>query len=325
MKKLASIMLALTLVLGMSNVAFAADGTSSEAKTFTFEKRYETSAGETPATFPTETLKFSVTADEGNPDGTMITIADHTVASNPGSVVVTVTTYSKVGKWNYTVSEVAGTTQGVTYAPNSFGVQVLVAYDENDNLVATTAFTTTDGKEGKIDEIVNKYDLGNLSVKKNVSGNLASKTQKFDIDVKFTSTKEVKSAISGAADIAVNEWVKTGDVWTVTKTLSLAHKDALVTFNNIPAGVTYEVVEQSKHAGTDTNGSDPSKGYTVTYTGEKGTIAADTTGAATVNNEKGTTVDTGIGMDNLPYLLLLAAAFVGIVVFFAKRRFARVR
>ena len=302
MKKLASIMLALTLVLGMSNVAFAADGTSSEAKTFTFEKRYETSAGETPATFPTETLKFSVTADEGNPDGTMITIADHTVASNPGSVVVTVPTYSKVGKWNYTVSEVAGTTQGVTYAPNSFGVQVLVAYDENDNLVATTAFTTTDGKEGKIDEIVNKYDLGNLSVKKNVSGNLASKTQKFDIDVKFTSTKEVKSAISGAADIAVNEWVKTGDVWTVTKTLSLAHKDALVTFNNIPAGVTYEVVEQSKHAGTDTNGSDPSKGYTVTYT-----------------------VDTGIGMDNLPYLLLLAAAFVGIVVFFAKRRFARVR
>ena len=325
MKKLASIMLALTLVLGMSNVAFAADGTSSEAKTFTFEKRYETSAGETPATFPTETLKFSVTADEGNPDGTMITIADHTVASNPGSVVVTVPTYSKVGKWNYTVSEVAGTTQGVTYAPNSFGVQVLVAYDENDNLVATTAFTTTDGKEGKIDEIVNKYDLGNLSVKKNVSGNLASKTQKIDIDVKFTSTKEVKSAISGAADIAVNEWVKTGDVWTVTKTLSLAHKDALVTFNNIPAGVTYEVVEQSKHAGTDTNGSDPSKGYTVTYTGEKGTIAADTTGAATVNNEKGTTVDTGIGMDNLPYLLLLAAAFVGIVVFFAKRRFARVR
>ncbi|NSI88554.1 DUF7601 domain-containing protein [[Clostridium] scindens] len=325
MKKLASIMLALTLVLGMSNVAFAADGTSSEAKAFTFEKRYETSAGETPATFPTETLKFSVTADEGNPDGTMITIADHTVASNPGSVVVTVPTYSKVGKWNYTVSEVAGTTQGVTYAPNSFGVQVLVAYDENDNLVATTAFTTTDGKEGKIDEIVNKYDLGNLSVKKNVSGNLASKTQKFDIDVKFTSTKEVKSAISGAANIAVNEWVKTGDVWTVTKTLSLAHEDALVTFNNIPAGVTYEVVEQGKHAGTDTNGSDPSKGYTVTYTGEKGTIAADTTGAATVNNEKGTTVDTGIGMDNLPYLLLLAAAFVGIVVFFAKRRFARVR
>ena len=126
MKKLASIMLALTLVLGMSNVAFAADGTSSEAKTFTFEKRYETSAGETPATFPTETLKFSVTADEGNPDGTMITIADHTVASNPGSVVVTVPTYSKVGKWNYTVSEVAGTTQGVTYASNSFGVQVLV-------------------------------------------------------------------------------------------------------------------------------------------------------------------------------------------------------
>lgn len=325
MKKLASIMLALTLVLGMSNVAFAADGTSSDAMTFTFEKRYETSAGKTPATFPTETLKFSVTADEGNPDGTMITIADHTVASNPGNVGVSVPSYSKVGKWNYKVSEIAGTTQGVTYARNSFGVQVLVAYDENDNLVATTAFTTTDGKEGKIDEIVNKYDLGNLSVKKNVSGNLASKTQKFDIDVKFTSTKEVKSAISGAANIAVSEWEKTGDVWTVTKTLSLAHNDSLVTFNNIPAGVTYEVVEQAKHMDKDPNGSDSSKGYTVTYTDEEGTIVADATGAAIVNNEKGTTVDTGIGTENLPYLLLLAAAFVGIVVFFAKRRFTRVR
>lgn len=324
MKKLTSIMLALTLVLGMSNVAHAADSTSSEAKTFTFEKRYETSAGETLDKFPTETLEFSVTADEGNPDETMITIADHTVTSNPGDVVVTVPSYSKVGKWNYTVSEVAGSTQGVAYALNSFRVQVLVTHGENDNLVATTAFTTSDGKGGKIDEIVNKYDLGNLSVKKNVSGNLASKTQKFDIDVKFTSTKEVKSAISGAANIAVSEWEKTGDVWTVTKTLLLAHGDT-ATFQDIPAGVTYEVVEQAKHEGEDPNGSDSSKGYNVTYTGEVGSITADTTAAATVLNQKSTDIQTGIGTDNLPYLLLLATAFVGIVVFFAKRRFTRVR
>lgn len=323
MKKLASIMLALTLVLGMSNVAFAANN-ASDAKTFTFEKRYETTAGETPATFPAEVLKFEVTAEAGNPDGTMITIADHTVASNPGNVTVTVPAYTNVGKWNYTVKEIAGNTQGVTYAVNEFGVQVLVTYDENDNLVATTTFTTPDGNEGKIDEFVNIYDLGALEITKTVSGNLASKTQKFDIDVTFTSDKPVLSEISGAATIAVSDWKLVDGVYTVTKTVSLAHGEN-ATFNNIPAGVEYTVVEQSKHLEDDANGSDASKGYDVTYEGEDGTIVADTTGEATVNNDKKTEVDTGIGMDSLPYMLLLAFAFAGMVVFFVKKRASRVR
>ena len=319
MKKFFAIFLTMMLILSMSIAAFAeADEPSPSASTtFTFEKSYQTTAGATPATYPAETLKFVVTAVEGNPDNTMITIADHTVASNPGNVTVTVPTYSKTGKWNYTISEQQGSTQGVTYSENSFNVQVFVSYDTTNpnQLVAVTSFTS--GTTGsKIDEIVNKYDLGTLTIDKNVTGNLASQTQKFDIDVTFTSDKPVLSAISGAADIAVSEWTLGADnKYTVTKTVSLAHGDSVATFSNIPAGVSYTVAEQSKHTEADANGSDISKGYTASYTNANGNIAADTTSAATVLNTKGTTVDTGITMDSLPYIMLIAfVAVIGAVM-----------
>ena len=125
-----SLILALMLVLCMGVAAFAEDtgdaetpsGTVTEVKTFNFTKTYKTTAGNTPATYPVETLQFTVTADQGNPDSTMITIADHSVAGNPDQIIVTVPSYTTVGKWNYTVSEVAGNTKGVTYANTQFGV-----------------------------------------------------------------------------------------------------------------------------------------------------------------------------------------------------------
>ena len=192
-----------------------------------------------------------------------------------------------------------------------------MSYDTTNpnQLVAVTSFTS--GTTGnKIDEIVNKYDLGTLTIDKNVTGNLASQTQKFDIDVTFTSDKPVLSAISGAADIAVSEWTLGEDnKYTVTETVSLAHGDSVATFSNIPAGVSYTVAEQSKHTEADANGSDISKGYTASYTNANDNIAADTTSAATVLNTKGTTVDTGITMDSLPYIMLIAfVAVIGAVM-----------
>ena len=262
-------------------------------------------------------MRFEVTAVAGNPDGTMISIADHTVAGNPdNNVTVDVPAYSKTGKWNYTISEISGNTQGVTYSNTSFNVQVFVSYDTTNpnKLVAATSFTS--GTTGnKIEEIVNNYDLGTLTITKNVTGNLASRTQKFEIDVTFTSDNSVLSAISGAADIAVGDWIRGADSkYTVTKTVSLSHGET-ATFSNIPEGVSYMVTEKDQHTAEDTNGSDISKGYTVTYANREGTIAADTASTATVQNQKGATVDTGITMDSLPYIMLIAfVAVIGAVM-----------
>lgn len=330
MKKILAILLAMMLVLSMGVAAFADEPvtpepstapTGSEAKTFTFSKTYQTSAGETPATIPSESLKFNVTAADGNPDDTKIIIADHTVVGNPGSVTVSVPSYSTVGKWNYTVKEVAGNTQGVTYTDTEFGVQVTVTY-VNGNLVAETSFTTKDGSNKKIEGIVNKYDLGNLTVTKTVDGNLASKTQKFDIDVTFTSSKPVASTISGAVTILPGAWTTESDgTYSYKATVSLANGET-ATFNNIPVGVSYTVEEQAKHTAADANGSNPATGYTATYVGQSSDIIVEGN-AATVTNTKGTTPDTGITTDSLPYIMLLGFVVLAGAAMLIKRRAAR--
>lgn len=315
-KKFFAILLALVLTLSLSAVAFAAN----ESATFTFKKTYTLNGG---SAIPGETLKFNVTADNGNPDNTMISVTDPTISTNPQDITVTIPeTYSKVGKYNYTVTEQAGTTQGVTYATNSFGVQVLVSNDEDSDgkLETQVVFTTSDGNQGKIDGIVNTYNMGSLTVTKAISGNLASSTQKFSIDVTFTaeSGKVVKSPISYGGDKTIS--VADMADGTQTVTIELAANESC-TFSNIPAGVTYTVNEQSKHTVADSNGSNPETGYTVSYSTYDGTISANDEDRVTVTNTKGTTVDTGITMDSIPYIVLLALAVVGIAAVTMKKRY----
>lgn len=325
MKKLFAIMLALMLVLTMGS-ALAEGVTPSEAKTLKFKKIYTTTAGETPAAIPSEELSFEVDADENNPDDTMVSIQDTAVTGSPAEITINVPSYDTVGKWNYTISEVAGNTQGVTYSTNTFGVQVLVSYDEADptRLVSQVAFTTNaDGTGAKVDSITNTYDLGTLTVTKTVTGNLASHTQKFDIDVTFHADNPVKSQITGAATINAADWTEDleNGGYTYTATVSLAHGET-ATFNKIPDGVTYTVVEQAKHTAADASGNNAGAGYNVTYTNDEGEITADTTFEATVKNEKGAQVDTGITTDNLPYIVLMGIVVLAGVAMIAKRRMA---
>ena len=97
-----------------------------------------------------------------------------------------------------------------------------------------------------------------------------------------------------------------------------ANEDA--TFSNIPAGVHYTVVEQAKHAEADVNGSNPSKGYTVGYVGDKGNIAADTTASATVKNTKEKDMDMGVTTENLPYVLLIGFVVLAGAALLIKRK-----
>lgn len=169
--------------------------------------------------------------------------------------------------------------------------------------------------------VTNIYDLGRLTITKEVEGNLASTTEKFDIDVTLTTTmgKVVYSDITytGNKTIEPSDW----ENGSVTVTIQAADGDD-ITFENIPAGVHYKVEEQAKHQVEDPNGSNPSIGYEVSYDNEEGDISADDTSTATVKNKKGAEVDTGINMDSLPYILLLAVAIVGLFAFLGKKRFA---
>lgn len=338
MKKFISLALALIMVFSLATVALAVDATTSdgvtasEAKTIAFTKKYETTDGNTPATYPAETLQFNVTVPSGssNPDSTMISVADQTVGSNPDNITITIPSYSKVGKYNYTVTEVPGNTQGVTYSEVSFGVQVLATYNAAHTAIETqVVFTTQDGnsvdQDGnpvKIDSITNVYTLGALDVSKEVTGNLGSKTKEFNVDVTFSASKDIKSTITyvdgtETKNIIASDW-KDGEV-TVTITL----KDGeTVSFTNIPDGVTYTVKEQNYTTGdkNSDNGYDAPK-----YNGEENANGATGTISATkseveITNNKGTTVDTGITLDTLPFVLILAVCAGAVVLFVIKRR-----
>lgn len=335
MRKALAAVMAAAMVLSMGVTAFAEvpSNLTMKSKETTCEaviKAYDVVGAqeENTSLYPAETLTFISTPAETNPDATNIGVADLVVTGNSDQkLTINVPAYNKVGVYTYTIAEIAGSTQGVAYTDGTISVSVLVEYDYDDvdadgyGLKATIGVTAEGGL--KHDTFTNTYSVGSLCVSKTVSGNLASKTQKFDIDVTFTSDKEVLSAISYGGDslIAVADWVKEGDsdLWTVTKTISISHGED-VTFNDIPAGVSYSVNEQSKHAKPDDNGSDTSKGYTVTYSEYDGKIAAQDADSVIVTNNKGAEVDTGILLDSAPYVLLLAVAVLGMFGFILKKR-----
>lgn len=335
MKKLFALLLTLALVLSFGITAMAAEPVMT-SKATTYEaliKTYNVVGGNDATLYPAETLTFTSTPAVGNPDPTNLTVNDLEVTGNTKQkLVINVPAYSKVGVYHYTITENAGNTQGVTYTNGAVELSVLVEYDYNDTdgdgygLKATIGVTNSagEGEEAvKHNTFTNTYSLGSLTVSKEVAGNLASQTQEFDIDVTFTSDKPVLSTITcgDGQTITSANWTLADSVYTAKVTVKLAHGDN-VTFSNIPAGVTYTVVEQAKHEAADPNGSNPETGYTVTYADEKsaGTITADTVDTVKVVNTKGTTVNTGVVLDSLPYILLIAVAVVGVVLFTARKR-----
>ena len=332
MKKLFALLLTLALVLSFGVTALAAEPTTMTSAPTTYEaliKTYDLVGTDDTTLYPAETLTFTSTPAVGNPDTTNLTVNNLVVTGNKDQkLVINVPAYSKVGVYHYTITENAGNTQGVTYTNGAVELSVLVEYDYNDTdgdgygLKATIGVTNSagEGEEAvKHNTFTNTYSLGSLTVSKEVAGNLASQTQKFSIDVTFTSDKPVLSTISYGGDksIAPEAWGE----GSVTVTVELTHGQD-VTFSNIPAGVTYTVVEQAKHEAADPNGSNPETGYTVTYADEKsaGTITADTVDTVKVVNTKGTTVNTGVVLDSLPYILLIAVAVVAVVLFTVRKR-----
>lgn len=349
-KKLMALFLAMVMIMGLSATAFAAEGDENGETTtvtevsasvdteFTFTKTYTDTKGDAlpDGIFPHETLTFTVTEDGGNPDKTVPSITDTSVDSNPDTISIIIPAYTTVGKYNYTVAEEAGNTQGVTYNTNSFGIQVMVYYGSDGQLKKEVTFTTSDGGQGKIDGIVNQYavseggdDNHGLTVTKKVTGNLGSTKTAFEMTVTFTSEKPVASAISynnagAVGSVATTDWTK-GANGTYTATATINLKDgASATFDYIPAGVKYSVEEDAKYQVADANGSNPEAGYTVDYdTAQEGEVEEGSTASTIVTNDKGTTVDTGITMDSLPYTMLLALVVMAGVAFFSKNRMTR--
>ena len=357
MKRFLALVLAALLVLTMGLAAMAegsategqTTGTDasnnnldpSEAKTVNLTKVFKVNGDEAAEQLPNlhETLAFTSEPSDENPDETNLTITPVAITdAGVYPIVVNVPSYSNVGKYIYTIAETEGSSQGVTYDDTTITFIVQVGYDyENGKLIVVEAAPEQPrdengelmGEDKKDNQFDNNFDVGGtpddkytgLTVEKTVTGNLADKSKYFTMHVTLTAQegKTVNSfiTVTGGSDAGNEQTIEAG--WTGTHdVIDIKLKDGeKVSFKNIPAGVSYTVVEDEAHTQGDVNSEE---GYTATYENKEGTVTLKATQEAVVTNEKKTEVLTGVSLSSLPYVLIVALVIAGAVIMMIRRR-----
>lgn len=348
MKKLISLMLALIFVFSMATVAMADTyNGNSEVKNptgedqngnkvytditkVTINKTYELAG--TTGVSPAENFAFTITAGwngtyvenpgtgvNNNSSIPVPTIVGGGVSFAEGAagsttrvqdlVITLPTNYSNVGIYHYTINETASTTAGVTSHSTPIHLVVSVIQQGDNRIRVAAVHTEVSG--AKSDDITNTYTAGSLRVQKEVEGPYGDLSKDFTIEITFTpqngrrfATGDVQITTTSPSTVASRTNNADGSV-----KYSIVVKDGeSVTFNNIPSGTAYAV-------------SEPTPGdYTVSYDQNKNGTITDSDVTTIVTNTKGGSIDTGITLDSLPFVLILAVCAGAVVLFVIKRR-----
>ena len=289
MKKLLSIGLAAMLAFGLATTSFAeeaGDVTTPTDGTVTIHKVYKLENADT--TSPAET--FTLVQDGKG----RVTNGDATEA--PALGTITGATYEEGA------ATVSGTTGDIT-----------VALPEYTNVgVYEYTLKEVDGKTAG----VTYYDKGIKLVVTVVNDN----NGKLRIAAVHTeSTGEAKSDNfpntykAGELDVSKTVTGNLGDKnkyfefkVTLTGEEGKTYRDSYA-IANLPYGVTYTVTETA------------AEGYTTEKTGDTGEINAADQAAEFTNNKAGS-IDTGVVLNNMPYILVLAVLAAGVAVFIIRKR-----
>ena len=317
MKKFVAILLTLMLVLGVS-AAFATEvppttaPTYTDQETVTIQKAYKlVGAGTSPAeTFTlVQVGDGRVTDGEaaaapalGTITGAAFAAGAATVNGATGDITVALPTYTSVGKYEYTLKEVAGTTAGVDYYGNDIKLVVTVINDGEGKIRVAAVHTESEGGT-KSDTFENTYSAGTLNVSKTVTGNLGDESKYFEFKVTLTGvTYGTSYAVTGGTNTANPNAIKIGE----ETTFLLKHGET-IHIANLPYGVSYTVTETA------------ATGYTTSATGATGTINAAEQLAAFTNNKTGE-IDMGVTTENLPYVLLIGFVVLAGAALLLKRK-----
>lgn len=340
LKKIAAFVLAGTMAIGMSATVFAADPSSEALKdkekfTKTFITDGDTYQPAATFTFtqptgatPNDNEEVSgIPVSNGN-DGPVVTLGEAkfeaatTIGPKTKDVSITYGDLTNVvpGVYKYSFNEETSSNTNIKCDTATKYLYVFVALDGKGDKTVTGA-SMSDGTS-KVAGITNEYGkdkdkkdtLHDLTIKKNITGDMANVNETFTFKVKVKSsdgkaqykvvvTRKGKSTIT-----SINE-----DTETPIENIG---KGDSITIYSLAKGDTYTVEE----VGANTNG------YKVIIDGKASDDGKtnDTFGDGDVevnyeNNKKAAT-PTGIIMNYAPYIAMLAAACVLAVVFFNRRR-----
>lgn len=336
-KKLGAFVLAGTMLLSMGTTAFAAgEPTAPDVNqngTVPITKEFEMADGlKTPAA----TFKFTATPQ--TQDALPATITDVTYqAGETGTlkdgkyVISKDTAISFTGAWKhageyvYTVTESKeNPISNVTYDTSSYTLRVYVINGTNGLEIEKI---TAQGATGKTNKILftNTYAKNDatLTIEKNTTGTYADKTKEFNFEITFT-----KSPMSDQTTFTGKIGSEPVECTAETaKPFTLADGEQLV-FSNLPVGTTYVVKELEASDGytpsvtvvenkttTLTNKTVAQEGDALDTLKQDGTknLVGEAENKVTFTNTHKGVVPTGILMNNLPFILLVAVAIVAFV------------
>lgn len=317
--------LALTKTLKVEN------GTAPDSMTFNF-----TVKNAAQADVATPSVEFKTT---DNTNSALFTAGTYTRTFNVNLATLLGNNKTKVGEYTYTISENDTQIPGITKNPNELTLKVTVvnATGEIGGGYGYYAALYRGGKKIEAtDAFHNTYSAKSLTLTKTVHGSLGDLNEDFQFDIKFVPEKdeiekdEIASLYKGVQvgdldkasidNATAGAYLNLNTVYTVT----MKHNGSL-SFANLPAGIKYEVYEVSSAVFGDKVMKNQ---YTVTVTDTafaensntvKGAVAAKDVTVAFQNTHEGVP-DTGVILDNAPYIALLAIVAIGGVALMLNKR-----
>lgn len=223
----------------------------------------------------------------------------------------------KAGEYTFTVTEGdehAVTTAGADgWQPNSESYKVVVLVKNGQSgLEREYAVYKGENKVNSVDFTNTYLKTGSLTVSKNVTNSdYANLEDAFKVKVTFTKSSTAGDATSFNAKINnVDTTVTYGNPVEIT----LKHGES-ASITGVPAGTTYTASDDStgNYTYTDTD-------YVVNGEAADAGLVGDGTNSATVNNEFKKITITGVIMNVLPFVMMIAIAGAAAAMYVVSRR-----
>ena len=344
LKKLFAGVVAVAMMATMAAPAFAnrlTDVPSTVTITKTLINVNNTAEGAVPAITASMTLDNNgkaATKPGGVAGDAQISIDDATVTNGTGAFTVHLDSIKVPGIYTYGLTENAVKEAGVKKNDKHYTLTIYAlndpTYNAGTNRIGAYKFRLAeDGVPGKLDEVENSYYAGAVDITKAVKGDFANREQEFNFEVTLESDLPVTSVVIIAVTAVTFNKNETTGKYVATADIKLKDGETKG-IENLPYGVTYTVKEFTTDASGNKTAYAVNNNDELTVNGQKYTVKFDNaTGAfayttdetgereVTIINDAGEgDIDTGVILDNAPYILMLAVVAGAAMMLVIKKR-----